>query len=266
MHCTGLTTINVELTSRCNKACWMCGRRERDRERGDLAYGDMEFALVERIAAQVEPGMVVQLHNNGEPLLYPRFGEAARLFAARGCLVNTVSNGKLLVEKADEVIGVLDTLAISVFENDEEADAQFPVIEEFLRRKGTRKPFTMLRFIGQVDEARYAALPALPIRRLLHAAKGSVEYRRRNPTIPEIGVCLDFLHHLAIDRHGEVSVCVRFDPQRELVLGSIREQTLAQLWQSPKRLQMKELHCAGRRGEIPYCGDRCSYWGVPTGE
>ena len=33
----GLTTVNVELTSRCNKSCWMCGRRKVDAEyRGQL--------------------------------------------------------------------------------------------------------------------------------------------------------------------------------------------------------------------------------------
>ena len=27
----GLTTVNLELTNRCNKRCWMCGRRARSR-------------------------------------------------------------------------------------------------------------------------------------------------------------------------------------------------------------------------------------------
>ena len=26
----GLSTINIELSSRCDKACWMCGRRKVD--------------------------------------------------------------------------------------------------------------------------------------------------------------------------------------------------------------------------------------------
>src|SRR3989338_2486137 len=78
----GLTTVNVELTSICNKNCWMCGRRKVDREYPKLAmkYGDMDFALVKSIARQLPSGIVVQLHNNGEPLLYPRFKEAVKLF------------------------------------------------------------------------------------------------------------------------------------------------------------------------------------------
>lgn len=43
MALNGLGTINIELTSRCNKNCWMCGRRKVDREYPELAlnYGDM---------------------------------------------------------------------------------------------------------------------------------------------------------------------------------------------------------------------------------
>jgi 2-iminoacetate synthase ThiH len=41
----GLFNINVELTDRCNKTCWICGRRKRERENPDLKlyYGDMDF-------------------------------------------------------------------------------------------------------------------------------------------------------------------------------------------------------------------------------
>ena len=88
----GLANINVELTSRCNKSCWMCGRRkiERDFPELTLDYGDMEFEMVREIARQLPPHIVVQLHNNGEALLYPRFGEAAELFARQ--ITNVVTN------------------------------------------------------------------------------------------------------------------------------------------------------------------------------
>ena len=73
-------------------------------------FGDMNFALVEKIASQLPPNIMVQLHNNGEGLLYPRFGDAAKLFNRQ--TTNIVTNGKLLVEKADEIIDNLDTLAV----------------------------------------------------------------------------------------------------------------------------------------------------------
>ena len=99
----GFSTINVELTNRCNKNCWMCGRRERENLYGDVYNKDMDFDLVKLIAKQIPFTSIVHLHNNGEGLLYPRFGDAARLFHRQ--IVNIVSNGKLLVEKANEIIG-----------------------------------------------------------------------------------------------------------------------------------------------------------------
>ena len=43
----GLAVVNVELTSRCNKDCWMCGRRKVDREYPEIVmnYGDMDFKV-----------------------------------------------------------------------------------------------------------------------------------------------------------------------------------------------------------------------------
>src|SRR5512146_201145 len=123
----GLASINIELTSRCNKACWCCGRRKIEKEHPDLAqWGDLEFSLLERIAEQVPEGITIQLHNNGEPLLYPRFGDAVRLF--HHCLTGIDTNGKLLWEKGCEIVDNLDTLAVSIVQDDPEVDEQYEIL------------------------------------------------------------------------------------------------------------------------------------------
>jgi len=258
----GLANINIELTSRCNKKCWMCGRRKVERDHPELAlqYNDIDFALVEKIAKQLPPNIIVQLHNNGEALLYPRFGDAVRLFSAQ--TTNIVTNGKLLLEKADEVIGNLDTMAISVIENDEEADEQYAIIKEFLNIKKNKKPFTILRLNGNVERERYEKLGLTMATRILHSPMGSFNYKG-SPTIPEIGICLDFLHHLAVNSKGEVSICVRFDPKRLGVIGNVKDQTLGEIWNGPKRMEWLECHKQGGRKNVPLCS-YCHYWGVPT--
>ena len=260
----GLANINVELTSRCNKSCWMCGRRKIEKEYPELTlqYGDMDFELIKEIAQQLPPNIVVQLHNNGESLLYPRFGEAVKQFKRQ--ITNVVTNGKLLIEKADEIIDNLDTIAISVIENDPEADEQYEIIRKFLSLKGERKPFTILRINGEVNVERYKKLNLVMTTRILHSPMGSFNYRKKNPTIPEIGICLDFLHHLSINSKGKVSICVRFDPKGLGVIGDVTEQTLEEIWNSPQRLEWLEYHKQGKREEIPLCS-YCHYWGVPTG-
>lgn len=264
----GLANINVELTSRCNKSCWMCGRRkvERDYPELTLEYADMDFELVRSIAEQLPPQIVVQLHNNGEALLYPRFGEAVRLFNKQ--ITNIVTNGKLLIEKADEIIDNLDTLSISIIENDAEGNEQYKIIERFLELKGDRKPFASLRLVGNVEPERYRKFEVLVITRILHAPMGSFNYhfddQKKDPTIPEIGICLDFLHHLAIDSKGKASICVRFDPKGLGVIGDAAKQPLVEIWNCSRRLEWLEHHKRGRRDKIPLCS-YCHFWGVPTG-
>jgi radical SAM protein with 4Fe4S-binding SPASM domain len=259
----GLTNINVELTDECNKDCWMCGRRKREKLDPAImdSYGYMSFALIEKIALQLPPNIVVQLHNNGEGLLYPRFKEAVKQFENQ--ITNIVTNGKLLLEKSDEIIDNLDTIAISVFENDPEQLKQFEIIEQFLALKGQRKPYTVLRLNGNVSpQVAYEQFKIPLVKRILHDPGGSFNYKK-DPTIPEIGICLDFLNHLAINKDGDVSICVRYDPDRLGVLGNINERSLVDIWNSKKRMEWREFHLKGERRNIPLCS-YCHFWGVPT--
>lgn len=260
----GLAVVNVELTSRCNKNCWMCGRRKIDRDYPEIAmnYGDMDFRLVMKIATQLPPRITVQFHNNGEPLLYKMFGPAVTLFKEQIKCVDT--NGKLLVEKAAQVIGNLDTITISVIQDDPEADEQYEIIKEFLKLKGDWKPYVILRLNGNVDRKRYDELGCLVATRILHAKMGSFNYKKRPPTIPEAGICWDFLNHMSINKDGEVSICVRFDPHKYGVIGDANTERLEDIWNGEKRMKWLEYHKQGKRDKVPLCS-YCEFWGIPTG-
>ncbi len=260
----GLYCVHLELTSRCNKNCWMCGRRKIDREYPEIAanYGDMDFKLVKKIAGQLPEGIVVQFHNNGEPLLYPAFGEAVRLFKGQIKCLDT--NAKLIVEKADAIIDNLDTITISVIERDSEEEEQYKLVKEFLKIKGDRKPSVLYRCLGGVDTAKWKKLEGMIVTRILHNPLGSFRYSR-NPTRPEIGICLEILNHMAIDRFGKVSVCVRFDPQRLGVIGDAAKDSLLDIWNGPQRREWLKWHIQGRRDKVPLCS-YCDFWGVPTGQ
>lgn len=258
----GLSNINIELTSRCNKSCWMCGRRKVEGSDKAIKYGDIDFNLLEKIAKQLPSNITVQFHRDGEPLLYPNFGKAVKLFANK--ITNVVTNGKLLLEKFDEIVGNLDTIAISVFEGDIEQEKQFETIKEFLNLKKDKKPFTSIKLVGDVDPEKYEKFGTLVIKRILHHPMGSFKYQKKSPTIPEVGICLDFLGHMCINWEGKISVCVRFDPDGLGVIGDATKETIASVWNSSKRLKWLELHKQGKRGQIPFC-QKCQYWGVPTG-
>jgi len=241
----------------------MCGRRKIDREYPEIAmnYGDMDFDLVKSISEQLPEGIVVQFHNNGEPLLYPRFGEAVSLFGKQIKCVDT--NAKLIVDKADEIIGNLDTLTVSVIEKDPEGDHQYDLVRQFLEIKKSRKPLMIYRCLGNVAIERWAALEGVIATRILHHPLGSFKYSE-NPTVPEIGICLEILNHMAINRLGKVSICVRFDPKGLGVIGDAKHESLVDIWNGEKRTRWKQLHVDGKRKEVPLCS-YCDFWGVPTG-
>jgi radical SAM protein with 4Fe4S-binding SPASM domain len=261
---TGPSFIHLELTSRCNKSCWMCGRRKMEREHPELCdWGDMDYGMVREIAGQMGSGAVVQFHNNGEPLLYPYLLPALLSFKHSIRCLNT--NGKLLVERAPEIIGNLETMAISVIQDDPEGEEQVGFIRDFDRHKGERSPRIILRYLGSVDEGRKERLKGfgLEATRILHIPDFSRSYSKK-VTIPEIDICLDLLTHLAIDRYGNISICVRFDPKGELRIGHV-ETGIQTAWASPKRKKYLEYHIAGRRNELPGCRG-CEYFGIPRGE
>jgi len=241
----------------------MCGRRKVERDYPEIVkkWGDMDYEMVQSIAKQIPGGVVVQFHNNGEPLLYTRFGEAVSLFGH--CVRCVDTNGKLIMEKADEIIGNLDTLTLSTFEGDTEADEQYETFRRFIELKGSRKPNVIVRTLGEMDETRYRELDVMVAHRQLHSPMGSFSYTH-TPTIPEIGICLEALHHLSIQRDGAVSMCVRFDPHRQGVIGNVKDKSLNEIWNGRIRKYYLQEHIRGNRDRIPLC-ERCEYWGVPKG-
>jgi len=257
----GLSSVNVELTSRCSKSCWMCGRRKIERDYPELVkWGDMDYDMVKEIARQLPDGIVVQFHDNGEPLLYPRLGDALALFKNHVRCLDT--NGKLLVDRAGDIINQLDSITISVFENDSEWESQDLVLQEFLRIKGSKPPRVVIRLLGNVDARDYDSY-GLIAKRILHNPMGSFDYVKE-VTVPEIGICLEALHHLSIKRDGGVAMCVRFDPMREGIIGDLNNQSLDEIWNGLPRKLALAYHIKGDRSKIPLCR-KCDYWGIPRG-
>lgn len=219
--------------------------------------------MVREISEQVPKGIVVQFHNSGEPLLYPRLGEALSLFKNNIRCFNT--NGKLLLEKADEIIDNLDTLTISVIQDDDESDEQYDIVRRFIDRGHGRSPALIFRLLGNVDRAeRWYGLPGLVAKRVLHSPDGSFAYERE-VTVPEIGICLCLMNYLTFDRYGNMSLCPRFDVEGKLRIGNIKDMTMEQAWNSDFRQERIMEHIAGLRSLVPGCKD-CNYWGVPRGD
>ena len=261
----GLSQINVELTSMCDKhtLCGFCGHQD-DAINGAVK-GDISYRLLTRIERQLSRGIVVQMHRDGEPTAYPLLKEALLLF--RRYITSIVTHGENLIKKADQIIGHCTSLTVSVFNGDPDIDLQIANVKQFLELKGQQPPMVNIKIVGTMPperEARYAAFGVPIIRRLLHVPDGNYKYIKRTPTVPEHGICLDFLSHPSVDWRGRFFICNRLDTRDEGLLGDLNSSSLEQLWNSPKRLEWLEAHKRGRRDEAAPLCRTCVFYGVPS--
>lgn len=240
----------------------MCGRRKIEKTGVKTDWGDMPASLAIKVSRMIPEGTVVAFHSNGEPLLYDNLTQVLPQFKHTIRCLDT--NGKLLVTKAKEIINNLDTITISVIENDPEGDAQFETVKEFLGIKRGRKPRMIYRLLGNVKDAdRWYKLPGIVATRILHSPMGSFAYEKKT-TVPEIGICLEALTHLVVDRYGDVYPCVRFNPDKKDCFGNVSTASIDTIWNSTKRQNWLQKHIDGKRNENELC-KTCEFWGIPRG-
>ena len=256
----GISTINIELTERCNKSCPMCGRRKWEKEHpGEetIFNRDMDWRVFAEILRNLEPGITVQLHWNGEPTLYPLLKEAAHAVRKAGCYACMNTNGLFLGDLAGDLID-FHSIAVSIIQGDTVDNydrQQYQLVDFFLKTKTfERRPLIVIRQLGKVPPTFFGISKMFPDQcllatRVLHAPEMSRDYRRR-PTMPETGVCLDLLHHPAIDVEGNVFPCPRFNPDKLSCFGNVMDMPLKNILSGENRKRMIDLHWQGKRDQI----------------
>jgi len=250
------TEINIELTSRCNKHCWMCPRWK-----DGTIKGDIDFKLLKIIEPQIENNTIVHFHNNGEPLLYPYLKETFDLFSRQ--IKHFDTNGILLYDKANDIQKV-NIISVSIIENDVIGNDQLEILKEYLKIKPINQK-VVARCVGNIDDKRMSIIKELNlpiVKRILHHSSGRNNYTKE-VVKPEDFICRDFMNHPAIDYKGNFYICVKYDPKGEGILGNLYKSTIKDLWYSKKRMEMLEKHIQNR-DEIEFCKN-CEYYGIPNG-
>jgi MoaA/NifB/PqqE/SkfB family radical SAM enzyme len=198
----------IELTSKCPFDCVFCTRRVRFG-----AGRHLDFAIFERVIADLDHPDFIGLNYSGESIYYPRILDAIRLAGSTGALTELVTAFSTISPKVLEglVEEGLDRLAISLHTVDPEEyqriyrygslDALKKRVDELLElkaKRGVQKPRLDFCFVAMNDNLDQL----LPV----------VEYAR-SVGVPELSV------HPIIGRHA-----VPFDFTRELRGMSLREE------------------------------------------
>jgi len=265
---SGLSQLNIELTSRCDKAtlCAFCGHQD-PAIHPTLKFGEMTYAIYKKLMDELQPlgkSLVVQFHRDGDPLAFQSIWHA--LSYSEGHIRSIVTHGERLAERANDIIGHCEAVTVSIFRADPDRELQLTALREFLKLKGEKLPRVFLKVVGDMSDeelGEYLQLQVPIMRRLIHLPRSNAKYAHRLPVMPEAGLCLDLLHHPSVAWDGRVYLCNRLDTKDAGLIGNLNEESLDAIWNGKLRADYIQKHIEGRRAEVPPCKD-CLYYGVPS--
>lgn len=257
-----LTTLNVELTSRCNVACSYC------RVTSGLARQERDLPL-ERLEQLLEqtPGLQTLLPFQwGEPLLYEPLDEAlgmARRFGLRSYLT---TNGTLL--DADRFRRLADAglqgLTVSLDGSPDahagrRGYAQAPILERLAEARAVqqREGLPTRLDVSMVVDAELEHEVAATRQRLAPLCDRVQFIPRmapRSPDAPRTSACREPSRGLLVVlSDGRITTCCA-DADGELALGHVDDGPLAEQYAGPRFVALRQRHA---RGELPEVCARC---------
>ncbi len=259
-----LTTLNVELTSRCNVACSYC-----DVNRGlGRPNRDIDPAVVARLLQESPTVRTLLPFQWGEPLLYEPLDEVLRLAHARGVRSYLTTNGTLLTGERFVALSAtgLQRLTVSL-DGDESTHrarrgygqaavlARLAEARKAQQRQGlaTRLDVSMV-----VDETVSDQLDAFRAR--LEPLCDRVQFIPRMRDAPRRTACREPSRGLMVVlSDGRITTCCA-DVNGALALGHVADGTPPELYASADWRELRRRH---RAGDLPAVCARCGECAVP---
>ena len=261
--------VLVELTSKCNLRCGMCPLPVLRRP-----YEDMDFSLVEKAEREIHGlGMKLKwLHEMGEPLLYSRIDDAIRLFPE----ASISTNGLVLTEEVGaKLLGSpLKRLRISV-------DSINPKVYPQLRTGGDfDKLVDMTRKFLDQAKGHPIRIEIQKMRSRMTVDETVDDFRKlfnlkqyRNARVIE-RTCEAFDVNEETDLHGKFYGCVQgaffnwivifadgrvthccYDAHGDQIIGDLRTQSLMEIIEGSKLVQMQALFDKRDFADLPRCAE-----------
>ena len=274
--------ITLELTNHCNLNCTFCPRKLMEKHQG---YMDKKLAkrLIDEMAVHLPVSLVPFFR--GESLLHPDWAEILEYAKSRGVgPIQLTSNGMQLdCEAARKILDLeIDFISFSV-------DTVDPKIYEQTRRRGQYEKVVrnILQFI-ELKRELGATLPTIQVssvatelhqsgmeafvdfwRPLVNRVRIYIEHSQDGhpgsiaeplPSFPRRLPCWKPYTDMIVCWDGQVALCNHdWTRDEKRALGNVSQQSIAEVWNSPAYVKVRQLHKSGEVFSLSPC-DRCDHW------
>jgi radical SAM protein with 4Fe4S-binding SPASM domain len=267
----------VETTAKCNLYCPMCPRETHKQPKADMTDGVFE-RLVRESGATAEHMMLIGL---GEPFMDPHIFErielchqhsVSSLLSTNGTFLDEELAARVLDSPLEQITLSFDGAKKETFEFYRKG-AKFEKVRDnfvrFARMKHQRRSklqvvVQMVRMDGnaaEVDDfiAFWRAVPGVDQIR--------IKEDETNLMRPDAGHASGEWKHpchylwrgpMYVKQNGDVYPCCQSYMLDGAPLGNLEQHSLVQIWNSAPMQQMRQLHAAGRGGEVEICSRCCT--------
>lgn len=277
----GPFNLLIETTSYCNASCIMCPHRIM--KRPQKVMEDKVFdKIVERLKKEKMSVHKVYLNGFGEPFTDPHFIERVKKLKSLGFKISFYTNASIMTEKIAKQLVDLKVDEVNISFNGVTAkqyqqvmkldfDKTVKNIEMFLKIKRdlkTQLPVIRISSIitkeNESDIKKHFAnwegkVDFVSVSQA-HEWGGSVENKSEHKFIKSDRVypCRSLWHTIAIDANGNFVLCCR-DYESQFILGSILENSFADLNKNPVLNKFRKLHLEFNKNKLPKICQNCNF-------
>lgn len=267
----------VETTAKCNLYCPMCPREVYEQPKADMPDGVFE-RLVKESGATAEHMMLIGL---GEPFLDPKIYEriefchrhsVSTLLSTNGTLLDEKAAARLLDTPLEQLTFSFDGAQKESFEfyrkgaNFERVRNNFVRFARMKKERGSKlqivvQMIRMEKNAGEVDDFMkfWSAVPGVDQVR--------IKEDETNMLRPNAGHAGEDWKHpchylwrgpLYVKQNGDIYPCCQSYIMGGGPVGNLENESLEAIWNADEMRRMRELHVAGRAGEIDICARCCT--------
>ncbi len=253
-----LSCLQLETTTICNGKCSFCPH-DRFTE-----FGTMIDELYEKIVLEASqlPKLTTFIPMlTGEPFCDKQIIDRIRYARERMPQVGIqlYTNGSFLTFDIMKELAAIPDIALSISLNGLNPEIR----EKLMGLKDWAHVVRMCKYAEQIKLPYRVTLVACPdvpeseVKEFIHAGGMAIQYQswagqqypyKRNRWTS----CMRALNHMTIRYTGDANLCC-FDPFGKVSFGNLNNQTIEEVWDSPKRQEYLARHKEGKGNTLPLC-------------